>query len=303
MASTHPFVSRDPKTATTTLETGSAIRASIPTEQEASEAFRRIEPELASVDPADLVRITTDVGKATAMALGAAPRIAQYRDLIVRELPSFAIAKLDKLADYALAAFYAHATAAPSPVDATFPALMDEATELRERLLVAAEAMVHFGLLDAARVATIRAGNGQIDTAKDLVACSAMFKEQWATLEGKQPVTVEEVERAGKLGTELMLVLGPKTVRAQVGEPAATAVDADRRARAFTLLVDAYESCRRAVGYLRWSEGDVDVIAPSMFVRARRAAPAAVVATATTPAGGNGAGDATGGGGNGGAGA
>jgi len=245
-----------------------------PTQQEASEAFHRIEHELASIPAHEVVRITTDVGKGVAIGLGAAPRILEYRAVIVRELPGFPIATLDKLPDYALGAFYAHAAAAPAPVDASLSSLMDEASTLRERMLVSANAMVHFGVLDAARVAGIRSGSGQIDTAKDLVACAAMFKESWPSLEGKQPVTREEVERAGKLGTELMLVLGPKAVRAQVGEPAAVAADADRRARAFTLFVNAYEACRRAIAYLRWNEGDADLIAPSLFVRRRRPAPA-----------------------------
>ncbi|WP_437980893.1 hypothetical protein [Sorangium sp. So ce117] len=40
---------------------------------------------------------------------------------------------------------------------------------------------------------------------------------------------------------------------------------ADRRARAFSLLVHAYDQTRRAVAYLRWDEEDADTIAPSLY--------------------------------------
>ena len=42
------------------------------------------------------------------------------------------------------------------------------------------------------------------------------------------------------------------------------------RARAFTLLVRAYDDCRQAASYLRWREGDVDDFAPSLRPKPRR---------------------------------
>jgi len=241
-----------------------------PTPEEASEAFARIQPELASVGPRDFVRITTDVSKAVAIGIGAVPRIMQHRAAIVSELPAFPIAMVDKLQDYAFGAFYAHAVAGPAPVDPRLASLLAEAAELRGRMLVTAETMVVFGMLDAARVAEIKAGSGHIDTAEDLVALSAMFKEHWSSLQGKQPLTAADISRASKLGSEIMLVVGPKTVAAKVGDAAAVTVDADRRARAFSLFVNTYEACRRAIAYLRWNEGDADTIAPSLFALSRR---------------------------------
>ena len=40
---------------------------------------------------------------------------------------------------------------------------------------------------------------------------------------------------------------------------------AERRSRAYTLFVRAYDQCRRAAAYLRWNEGDADEFAPSLF--------------------------------------
>jgi len=42
------------------------------------------------------------------------------------------------------------------------------------------------------------------------------------------------------------------------------------RARAYTLLVDAYNHCRRGVTFLRWSQRDVERFLPPLFARRGR---------------------------------
>jgi hypothetical protein len=80
------------------------------------------------------------------------------------------------------------------------------------------------------------------------------------------------VDRAAELAPELLVALGE---RGHGKTASSAAAAADRRARAFTLLVDAYDACRRAVTYLRWNEGDADLIAPSLFkLRGPRRSPA-----------------------------
>ena len=46
-----------------------------------------------------------------------------------------------------------------------------------------------------------------------------------------------------------------------------------RRQRVFTLLARAYDQLRRHLSFLRWSEGDVDEIAPSLYAFPARATP------------------------------
>src|SRR5262249_54429174 len=53
-----------------------------------------------------------------------------------------------------------------------------------------------------------------------------------------------------------------------------TTAAADARIRAYTLFVRAYDACRRAICYLRWAEGDVDTIVPTLIVRRTRRAAA-----------------------------
>ncbi|WP_437627106.1 hypothetical protein [Sorangium sp. So ce1151] len=69
------------------------------------------------------------------------------------------------------------------------------------------------------------------------------------------------MSRAGEIGPQLLAALG---VREHGKGPGPTEA-ADKRARAFALLVHAYDQTRRAVAYLRWNEGDADTVAPSLY--------------------------------------
>jgi hypothetical protein len=233
-------------------------------------AYRRVKPELDAVEPDNYLKITKEPTKVAMVGWAAAPRMQQYREVVVEHLPTFDISKLDNLRDYALAVFYTDSVAGPAPVDAALAALVDDATETRERMLSAAATMVVFGVLDEGRVAKLRSGNGYIDLAKDIIGLSAMFKQQWSQLQGQQPVTREEVDRAFDVGTELMLALSPKALRTQLGERTSNPVDAGNRIRAFTLFVNIYDACRRAIAYIRHDHGDAESIAPTLFFRPRR---------------------------------
>jgi hypothetical protein len=204
--------------------------------KEAAEAFAKIEAELDAVT--ELVPINVDIPRAVSIAVGAAPHLQALRPRVVADLPNHPIASLDKLMTYALGAWYAHLLVLPAATgEDAVKALVDEATPLREDLLVAAEALAHKKHLDATRVADIRRGHGHLGTANDLVALSALFSGAWERVENKTAVEWSDIERASRLGPELLVALG---ARNQPGLPAPRDADpADRRARAFTLLVQS----------------------------------------------------------------
>ncbi len=228
----------------------------------AAAAFAAVERLLADLDPNDLAVINIDIPQSVSIALGALPGLLPFREAIVDALKHFHIANLDHMETYALAAWYAHLLALPpqSPDNPVKP-LLDEAVPLRENLLSDAEALARRGYLDAAVVAEIRAGHGNVDIANDLVALSALFALAWAQIHGRTAATEEEVKRAGDLGPQLLAALGVR----EHGAAVAPAEAADRRARAFTLFVRAWDELRRAITYLRWHEGDADQIAPSLY--------------------------------------
>jgi hypothetical protein len=223
-----------------------------------ADAFARIEPELASVAPEALVPITIDLGGAVTSVLAAAPRIRGYRDAIAEQLPLHPIDAVDKLESYAQTAWYAHLVhtySSTSPEAAK--ALIDEATRLREGLLIAAEALAHRALLDADAVARIRKGSGNADLAGDLIALASVFRDAWGKVSGKTAVEKHEIDRAAELGPAVLVAAAARKHKGGDTE--------GQRARAFTLLVNAYDACRQALAYLRWKEGDADALAPSLF--------------------------------------
>jgi len=179
----------------------------------------------------------------------------------VEGLPKHRIETFDKLSVYALGAWYAHLLyvneTAPK---STVKTLVEEASPLRANLLRDAEALAGRGLVPSKTVEEIRAGTGNIDTANDLVALSALFADHWKALEGKTAATMQEVSRAGELGALLLVALGEREYADTGPLPGA-----DKRARAYTLFVRAYDETRRAVHYLRWHEGDADERAPSLY--------------------------------------
>lgn len=269
-----------------------------PSPLDAASAYARVEDEIMRLDPSDLVVINIDVPTAVSIVLGALPAVRPLRGDIVDQLPRFPIATLDDLEAIALAAWYAHLTAlSPRANNRQIKDLLEEATPLRATLLSDADALARRGLVPAATVADIRAGQGHIDTANDLVALAALFSSSWPEIHGKTAATEDEVRRAAQLGPQLLAALG---VRDQGRIPSGEAPG--RRARAFSLLVRTYDQIRRAVGYLRWDEDDADSIAPSLYKgrggRAPADAPSAApddeeASAPTTPPAGTGAPDAT----------
>ncbi|WP_231864910.1 hypothetical protein [Sorangium cellulosum] len=117
-----------------------------------------------------------------------------------------------------------------------------------------------------------RAIQGYIDTANDLVAFSALFTASWSEVTGRTAATEEEVRRAGEIGPQILAPLG---VREHDKSPGPTEA-ADRRARAFSLLVHAYDQTRRAIAYLRWDKGTP--------IRSRRPSTRAALAERRRPA-------------------
>jgi hypothetical protein len=233
----------------------------------AEAAFEKIRPEMAALKPEEVARVNADIPTAVTIALGAYEQLLGLRAEIVQKLPEHTVQHLDDLPTYALGALYAHIVSVPVRDDSNRTRkLLDEAGPLRESLLVAAEALVHRGLMDADRVAEIRGNQGNIDRGSDLLALATLFREAWPTVEHKTAVEWSEVERAATLGPNLLMALG---VRGFADRTGASPQQAQDRARAFTLLLDAYDDCRQAATYLRWKQGDVDDFAPSLRPKPR----------------------------------
>ncbi len=230
-------------------------------------AFARVRADIEALPAEQARRINVYVPTAVAIALGVLPKLSTLREAMLA-LPGGA-AGLDKLQDYALAALYAHALTLPfGEGDTRLRALLAEAAPLRERLLASAELLARFGLFDATHVAAIRNGTGYLDTAQDLTALASLFLSSWAEIGAKTPLTLDEIERAEKLGPLLVVAFGRRLQGTDgAGDPSEAH---ERLVRAYTLFFNAYDHCRRAVTFLRWGEGDVGDFAPTLKQSQRR---------------------------------
>jgi len=222
--------------------------------------FRRLEAEIRAVGEQELEPINLDVPSAVATVLGALPEIRAFRGE-VSELAGFDLLHFDRLRDYALALAHTHSMyrAASGPIDG-LTELAEEAAELRDTLQSDAAALAKRRILDSGAVSRLRGGNGYKNIAIELAGLVGLFRENWASIEGRTAIRLEELEHAGRRAQELLIATGLRE-QAPVAVNAASAL----RQRAFTLFVRAYGQARRAIAYLRWDRGDADDIAPSLY--------------------------------------
>lgn len=73
-------------------------------------------------------------------------------------------------------------------------------------------------------------------------------------------MTASELDQAETLANRLEIALGVKE-QGPAGAPEAS----HTRNKAFHVFLKAYDAARRVVTFLRWNEGDVDSIAPSLY--------------------------------------
>ncbi len=234
--------------------------------ENAAESFKRVEDQILALSIDDAGRVTADVPTAASIALGALGNLEQLRPDFERlNDGGAAVRALDSLQDYALAAFFAHLETAPDTSQSELARLLTQARPLRENLLKVAEGLAGFGLLPLPAVSAIREGSGNLDLAKDLTQLGALFSSNWEHVASKVPFARALVDEASRLGTLLLRTIGAREVGEVRKEPSNDWESL--RARAFRLLVNAYDELRRATQYVRWHERDALAYAPSLHAR------------------------------------
>ncbi|MBN1608030.1 MAG: hypothetical protein JW940_15455 [Polyangiaceae bacterium] len=244
--------------------------------------FELMLPEIEAVADSDLAPINVDIPTAVTTVLGNLPEIAAVRPLIVRDLPTFDISKLDQLQNYTLALSHAHtlyrAAWAPKVDVATLAA---ELAALRDQLMLDASSLASYCLINAQRLKECKSAQGYRPVAYDVLTVVTVLRESWTSIAGRTPLTLDVLDHAAALAEQFLQAVGlrdqsPPTV----GEASVI------RHKAFTLFFNVYEDIRRAVQYVRGKNGDADEIAPSLYsgrATARRKA-TEEPAAATTPA-------------------
>lgn len=246
------------------------------------EAFLKASPAALALEPDDLILINIDVPTAVTTALGSLPEIIALRER-AKAAPEFQLTNIDELGTYARATMHAHGEwlAATTPPEA-LQALNDEGLALRDLLYSDATALSKRGLVNGAPLAEFKKGVGYKNLATDLVGLASLLRHRWSEIASKSALMIAEIDRAEELSEKLLVAVG-----AREQAPGVIAEVAQMRQRMFTLFVRAYDQTRRIVMYLRWKEGDIETIAPSLYasrMKGRRSEPASPE-TAPTPPG------------------
>lgn len=227
-------------------------------------AFEATAADRASLDEADLLPINLDaqVAATTVLQPEVLANIAELQEHAAM-LPKIDFAQIAKVPVFARALFEAQTRfqAASTPVEIA-PGLLEKGQEMRELLVLHATALSKSGLVDAKRLADVKGLFGYLNVASDLNLLLRIFRERWAEIGTKTAVSASQIEETAVIVDQLATVAAKRTTS---NEGLETATDA--RARAFTLLVRAYEEARRVSTFVRWHEDDVDTFIPSLWAR------------------------------------
>ncbi len=232
------------------------------------EAFHETAAERAAILPADLLQVRFDIPQAVNTVYAAVGRLVGLRQLIVDSVKDTDMTAFDRLRTYAQALSVAHIKRSrPSASSELLTRSLIRATEMRDQFLMDANTLAGRGIISHARIEELRGGIGFLNVAYDLARLVDMLKERWEEVHANSGVKQTELEEAARL---FQLITEQNAERNKQTTAASSAND--DRVRAYTLLVHAYDEVRRAVSYVRWKEGDVDKIVPSLFATRRKGA-------------------------------
>lgn len=242
------------------------MTSSAPTSLDASSQFQRdafnaIQPEIAAVDAKTLPRITLDIRQAVMTAVGCMPELKPLKARLKKALPEVDPELFEKLERYAFALGHAQTqyVVAAQPAE-TVPELTDKLKALVDVLQSDAIALSKRGLVDPTRLAQVPGTNGSKNTAASAFILVELFRKSWDKIGGRTAVPVSELDETESLANRLEIALGVKE-QGPVGVPEASLT----RQKAYALFVRAYDQVRRVVTYLRWEDGDIDKIVPSLY--------------------------------------
>jgi hypothetical protein len=225
------------------------------------EAYELALPASQALSADALIAVNIDVPTAMTTVIGKLPQILALRAQVAKRLPEFDIANFDLLSTYTFATGHAQAlfAAASAPPEALVT-LNEQGIVLRDLLYSDAVALSNRGLINGDKLSGFKANVGYKNLAFDLLGLAALLRGSWDAIASKTALQLSELDQADDIGEKLMAAVA---VREQ--GPTIAATQSAQRQRNFTLFANAYDQVRRAITFLRWTEDDVDEIAPSLY--------------------------------------
>jgi hypothetical protein len=234
--------------------------------EQSAALYEKVLPELQALPAAALAPLNIDVESVVKTVLRALPRILKFAPRISRTLSDFDVRQLTRLREHVLALRHAQALfVAASTRSRSLRPLIRSALELRELLMGDLRALVHRGILAGAYLDGLKGAKRFEHVARDLRLLATIFHDNHAQIEHRCATKPEDLRRAEELADAILSAVAER----DQATPAFTAA-ADIRLRAFTVVTRAYDQARRAITYLRWDDGDADVIAPSLYAGRQR---------------------------------
>jgi hypothetical protein len=228
-----------------------------------SAALEALRPEIDAIPHDELEPIRLDIAVAIVTALGVIHRVEAFRDRVAAEIGPTAAVHIDRLEKSAHACGGAHALYLTTLHGADVDQMVTSLGQTRRVLLLEAEGLVAKKRLPGSVLGALVGGTGYKAMCMDVLQLVSALRAEWTAIESHTPVTALELDQAEALANALATTLGEN-------EQAPSAA-AELRSRAYTFFVRTYDEVRRAISFVRWDEGDVDDIIPSLFAgRARK---------------------------------
>lgn len=229
------------------------------------DALARVREELDRIPDADVLTPRVDVAAAALTAIGAMPEIEAHRPVIAAVFGERGGASLDVLVPRARALILAHAEHA-AVAERDLEPMARQVMDVRVRLFTAAEALMARGVIDGKSMDGLVGGQGYQARVVDTLSLVSWFRSHAASIAPFSKVGAAELDEAQALADAFGTAFSERD-QARAG----STPSAKTRARAFTLFFQTYEHVRQMLTYLRWHQGDVERIAPSLYAgRGRR---------------------------------
>ena len=241
------------------------MKTTTPTTLSNADALALLKAELLAIPVARLRPINLDIPTLVLAVTGALPGVLALRPTIASVLGEVQAQRSDKLPVAVQAVSQAHADYLIALQPMNVQLLSNEVVEVREILAADALTQVRRKLIGAGELAELRGNVGFANQIYDVFQLVSLYRKRWPALEKHTGVTLDELARADALAQRFTEALAAREKGASLaGE------FGDLRVRAYTWLLDVHDEVRRAVSYLRWHEGDVDTIIPSLWANRSR---------------------------------
>jgi len=232
-----------------------------------TDALASLDAELMAMAESEVDRgLKLDIAVAAGTAEGTAAKLVAHRAALVAEWGEEAGALVRALPTIAAAARQADVAVHATPLSSDLSSMHDAVRTEHQLLLIDATALANRKLIDPQRLEPARDVQGYQNVLRSLLILIFVLREHWAAIEAYTPLTKADLERAEAVAKKLSSAINIRD-NGVVRVPAV-----ELRHRAGTKLVRTYEELRRKMSYLRWYQGDVDALIPSLWANRGRKA-------------------------------